>query len=257
MQRHASLTKMVENPKGFDAYKFGLLMEEAIAGPQGPVFKTKKTFSPSSIGYGHGTCPRYWHIVFTGAEFHDSPDSISGGNMQNGTYVHERLQQTLTKALGKNVEIEREINLTDPPIRGFVDAIVDQDGVKAAGEIKSAKQEIFDKIAQTGKPITYHLVQLLIYMKSLGLKDGFFYYENKNTQEFVIIPVQMNDSLEQYAEEIFQWMRDVRAAWDEGKLATPISPKRAAKACTYCPVKQACKDRADGDITIPLLAVKE
>jgi CRISPR/Cas system-associated exonuclease Cas4 (RecB family) len=177
--------------------------------------------------------------------------------MQNGTYVHERLQQHLTKALGTNVEIEREINLVDPPIRGFVDAIVTQGDIQVVGEIKSAKQEIFDNISTSGKPITYHLVQLLIYMKALGLKDGFFYYENKNTQQFIIIPVQMNDSLEAYAEEIFQWMRDVRAAWDEGKLATPITPKRAAKACTYCPVKQACKDRADGDITIPLLAVKE
>jgi len=254
LQRHASLTKQVETD-GFDAYKFGLLIEETMVGEQGPKFKTKKSFSPSSLGYGHGTCPRYWHLAFSGAMFDDTADAIGVSNMGNGTFVHERLQKVLSEALGENVEIEREINYTNPPIRGFVDAIVEFDGVKAVGEIKSAKQEIFDGLASSRKPIAYHLVQLLLYCRVLGIKNGFFYYENKNTQQFVIIPVEVNDALEKYTDDIFEWMRLVDTTFKDGKLANPISPKRKAVACRYCPLVDECIKRPDGDIQIDTLTV--
>jgi CRISPR/Cas system-associated exonuclease Cas4 (RecB family) len=231
-------------------------MEQTIAGPQEPVFKTKKTFSPSTVGYGHGTCPRYWHLAFSGVEFDDAPDATGAGNMNNGTYVHDRIQANLTKALAELVDIEREINFLEPPIRGFVDAIVKFNGVEAAGEIKSAKQEIFDGIVNTGKPLSSHLVQLLIYMRVLNLDNGFFYYENKNTQQFIILPVQMSKSLSEYTDEIFDWMKEVRRTFDAKDYAKPITAKRKAKQCTYCPLVAACIAKADGTSDLKPLAVR-
>lgn len=61
---------------GFDVDRLSQIIEEAYVRvgksghPDG--FKTKKTFAPSSIAYGHGTCPRYWYLAFSGAEFVDS-----------------------------------------------------------------------------------------------------------------------------------------------------------------------------------------
>jgi hypothetical protein len=31
-----------------------------------PKYMKKKTFSPSTIVFGHGKCPRYWYLAFEG-----------------------------------------------------------------------------------------------------------------------------------------------------------------------------------------------
>ena len=58
----------------------------------------KKTFSPSTIGYGHGNCPRYWFIAFSGEEFDEKFDATAIANMLNGTYAHERLQKIIAES---------------------------------------------------------------------------------------------------------------------------------------------------------------
>ncbi len=247
------MTKAVQKEDSFDAYGFAVAMEKAMAGDQSPQFKTKKSFSPSVIGYGHGTCPRYWHIAFSGATFDDSADAQGVANMNNGSFVHDRLQEQIRKALGEDVIIEKELVLENPPVRGFIDVIAEFGGKTAVGEIKSAKQEIFDKIVMENRPLAYHLVQILIYMRSQGIKHGFFYYENKNTQQFIIIPVTMDDRLENYVEYLFDWMQKVYDAFKDGKTAKPLSPKRTVKECRYCPVKAECLSRLEGDSELPVL----
>lgn len=255
--RKANLTKQVDH-LGLDAFEMSERLEKTLLSNNKASFKTKKSFSPSAVGYGNGTCARYWHLAFSGAEFVDEPDAKGVLNMDNGNYVHDRIQALFQKAYGEeNVELERKIESANPPIFGFADLLVDVDGVKVVGEIKSAKQEIFDGIAHKGQPINYHLVQLLIYMRVLGLDHGFFHYENKNTQEFTIIEVSMTEALNKYTDEIFDWMTTVRKAFDEGKLAEPLSPKRTVKACRYCPIKADCLSRPDGDIKIPQLEIKD
>jgi CRISPR/Cas system-associated exonuclease Cas4 (RecB family) len=252
--RAASLTKFVENVEGFDAFGFAALMEKTMVGDNAPKFKTKKSFSPSGVGYGHGACPRYWHIAFSGAEFVENTDATGAMNMSNGSYVHDRLQKIITEALGSDVEMEVEINNEKPPIRGFVDVVATFQGKPVVGEIKSAKQEIFDGIASSGKPLPYHMVQLLMYLRVLGIKQGFFYYENKNTQQFVILPVNLNEYLEKYTDYLFDWMQTTADSfYVDKKVAKPISEKRKAKACTYCPVRDECLSRREGDVELPVL----
>ena len=77
------------NPEGFDPIAFAEMYEEAVLSEKRPnEFTQKKTFSPSSVGYGNGNCPRYWFIAFTGAEFENETDAMGVVNMDNGTYVH-------------------------------------------------------------------------------------------------------------------------------------------------------------------------
>lgn len=255
-QRKANHTRKVEGAE-FDARELSERLEKAVSLDPTPVFKTKKSFSPSSVGYGNGTCARYWHLAFSGADFVDGADATAAFNMENGTYVHDRLQAAYQKAYGDAVILEKKIIAEDPPIFGFADLIVELDDETLVGEIKSAKQEIFDGIAHRQKPVNYHIVQLLIYMRVLGLKRGFFHYENKNTQEFVIIPLVMNDQLEKYTDEIFEWMRNVHKTWKAGELANPLSLKRTVKACRYCPLKEACLSKPDGTIKIPQLEIAD
>lgn len=216
--------------------------------------RTKKTFSPSSVGYGDGTCPRRWFISFDGAEFHDNFDSVGLANMSNGTYVHERLQSLFEKT-GVLVETEKEILCDDPPIRGFADLIINWEGKDVVGEIKSSKNEMFAYRKTRMTPTVYHLVQLLIYMEVLGMDEGFFLYEDKNEMKILVIPIKMTEENKALVTKVFDWMREVHQSWKDQVL--PVRPfTKKSKECAGCPVRKACWNTyGDGDVTIKKLVL--
>jgi CRISPR/Cas system-associated exonuclease Cas4 (RecB family) len=211
---------------------------------------TKTSFSPSTIGYGHGKCPRYWYLAFSGVVFIDDNDSVAIANMAQGTQAHERLQGLISK-MGIPVQEEVEIKNEYPPIRGFIDLVMDWNGEQVIGEIKTAKQEVWDTRQSEMKPSANHMLQLLTYMKLRGAKEGFFLYENKNTQEVLIIPIQMNERNTKIIEETFIWLCEVWDNFKDGDL--PMRPyTKTQSACKYCPVKKACwaKDAELGTVQI-------
>ena len=178
---------------GFDYGEFSKMIDKAYNDRRRDKREMKKkTFSPSTVGYGHGNCPRYWFIAFSGAEFDEKFDATAIANMLNGTYAHERLQKIIEET-GVLKEIEREIISEDPPIRGFADLILDWNDTEIVGEIKTTKDEQFVHRQSSMKPSSNHLLQILTYMKVTGAEEGFLLYENKNTQEICIIPISMNE----------------------------------------------------------------
>jgi CRISPR/Cas system-associated exonuclease Cas4 (RecB family) len=198
----------------------------------------KKTFSPSSIGYGHGNCPRYWFIAFNGEEFDEKFDATAIANMLNGTYAHERLQKIIEET-GVLKETEREILSEDPPIRGFADVVLDWNDTEIIGEIKTTKEEQFIHRQSSMKPSANHLLQILTYMKVEGATEGFLLYENKNTQEICVIPVSMNERNEKIINDTFEWMREVYAMYVDNIIPARGFAK-TSYACANCPVKKHC-----------------
>jgi CRISPR/Cas system-associated exonuclease Cas4 (RecB family) len=217
-------------------------------------FVTKKTFSPSSIVYGNGKCPRYWFIAFTGADFKTNIDAKSGAYMLNGTYVHDRLQ-TLMLEGGLVKETEREVKYSDPPIRGFIDLVVDNFGEEVLGEIKSSRHDAFEEISTSNTPKIYHLIQLLIYMYVTETKEGFVMYEDKDEQHICTIPVILNDRTKKIVEDIFDWMREVRKAWEDDKMPAPVYAK-TSYACKGCPVFDTCWGDTRVDVKIEALRIE-
>lgn len=214
--------------------------------------KKKTTFAPSSIGYGHGTCPRYWYLAFEGQYvFEDTADDMAIAAMSNGTYFHDRFGKIL-EASGYPVELERELVMEDPPIRGFIDAIVEIDGEAVVLEEKSARSEVFQIRVNSMKPAPYHLYQLLIYLKGLGKTSGAIIYENKNDQSVLVIPVTMDSINEQIIEDAFDWMRSVRANWEAEGDTLPNRPwTRKNKNCKGCPLFNECwNNLPEGDVRL-------
>lgn len=240
---------------GFDATEFAKILEQAYSDTARDGKGTKKTtFSPSTVGFGHGTCPRYWFIAFNGADFDETKDAAAIANMLNGTYSHERIQKLL-EGNPVLVEIEREMKYDDPPIRGFADLIVDWDGKEVIGEIKTIKDENFAIKQASNKPTGSHLVQVLIYMKINDSDTGFVMYENKNTQEICVIPISMNESNEEFIDSVFDWMRSVYSLYKEGSLPARGYTKSSYQ-CKFCPVKKTCwKEMEDGEDLLGNLAV--
>ena len=207
-------------------------------------FSTKKTFSPSQLGYGHGKCPRYWYLAFDGAEFKQQTDTLAIANMAYGSQAHERIQ-SIFEGSGTLVAKEIEIRYNDPPIYGYVDLLITMDGEKLPGEIKTTRQEAFIHREMTKKAPDYHMLQLLLYMYVMNKSRGFFIYENKNDQCILVIPITMDEKNKTEIENVLNWMREVRKAWELREQ--PKRPyTRRNKICKECPLAETCWQAADG-----------
>ena len=73
-----------------------------------PKFSKKSNFSASTLTYGAGECPRFWHLAFDGAVFHDNSDAHGVANRTNGTLGHGRIQEAIEASglLDETMEID-------------------------------------------------------------------------------------------------------------------------------------------------------
>ena len=215
-------------------------------------FTQKKTFAPSTIAFSHGECPRYWYLAFEGATFEDNADAYGAANMTSGTMSHERIQEAMGNVEGFLVDSEFKVTYDDPPIFGFGDVILNWEGSELLGEIKTMPNEGFEYRKASGKPKVGHMVQLLIYMKILNKSKAILIYENKNNHELLVFPIELNSYMYQWVENAFEWMREVRKAWEDKTLPTK-NYRSNSKICKTCPIRDACDQAGSGEIKLKSL----
>lgn len=246
------------NSTGFTVEKLEAALEKGyLLSARESKFTTKKSFAPSSIGYEKGTCPRYWHIAFSGADFIESPEAFGVAVMGAGTASHDRIQKALEKA-GVVVELEAKAELQDPPVFGYIDLILEIDGEKVVGEIKTTGADIFRYRMTSHKPAPYHLYQILLYMRITGLDKGFLMYEDRDSLQICVMEISMDEKNAKVLDDALDWMRTVYNNWkDGGEIAAAPWTKRN-KACRHCPVFNDCWDEEKypkGEKTIPAMEV--
>ncbi len=215
-------------------------------------FTQKKTFAPSTIAFSHGECPRYWYLAFDGAVFEDNADAYGAANMTAGTKSHERIQEAMGNVEGLLVDSEFKVTYNDPPIFGFGDVMLKWEDKDLLGEIKTMPNEAFEYRKTAGKPKTGHLIQLLIYMKILNKNKAVLIYENKNNHELLVFPIELNEYMYGWVESAFEWMREVRKAWETKQLPTK-NYRSNSKICKTCPIREACDNAGSGEIKIKSL----
>lgn len=217
----------------------------------GPKHQTKKSFAPSTLVFGHGVCPRFWYLAFQGNTFYSENTGKAIANMDSGTDRHERIQ-TAMEGAGVLSAAEVWAENDDPPIRGKVDCFIDWKDVEYVGEIKTKDEEGFKYYSKTRIPATYHVLQLLMYMRIYKKKNGLIIYENKNSHDLLILPVNIKQSHVDFVEYMFDWMKQVWSAWQNKTLPEiPFRGGKQIKLCDTCPLRQACLDAPAGDIKIP------
>lgn len=203
----------------------------------------KKTFSPSVIGYGHGQCPRYWNLAFRGADYEYNHNSQSIDNMRIGTDSHSRIQENFING-NLDVECEKEITHDDPPMRGFVDLIIKNfDGFTIVVEIKTTRMESFAFRKAKVQAMDYHELQLLLYLYVLNLECGLILYENKNDNEKILIPVQMNEENKKKVNRVLKWMREVYEIYKNDEIIKNPYRKNS-RVCGGCPIKKWCFEKS-------------
>lgn len=213
----------------------------------------RKTFPPSGVGYGSGVCPRRWYYEFNEDVIRaDDTDALGQANMEYGKEAGARIAK-LFETADLLVEAEKKVYIKEPPIHGYIDLIIEWQGKKTVGEVKTTKQEAFTLLKASGIPRGYQLIQLLIYMKIEECDQGFMLYENKNTGEMLIMPVFMTGEHKRIVDEAFEWFQKV---WENKEL--PLRPfTKGSKECKYCPFKAHCWDPKEdsGTIKLPTLEV--
>lgn len=216
----------------------------------------KESFSPSVIGYGSGTCPRRWVLAFRGGPWYQEHSSQSVDNMEAGTDAHARIQANLQNSNLK-VVIEQELLVKDPPVRGFIDVIIeDLNGFKVVIEIKTTRTEAWNSRRAKNKGPSYQVLQLLLYLYFLGERYGVLLYEDKNDHQKLLIPVEMTDKNRDAVEKVVEWMRLVHKTYKDGSL--PKNPFRSnSKICKECPLQKWCYSQPEGDIDLEVLKYED
>ncbi len=216
----------------------------------------KESFSPSVIGYGSGTCPRRWVLAFRGGDWYQQHSSQSVDNMEAGTDAHARIQANFQNSY-LDVVIEQELLVKDPPVRGFVDVIIeDFNGFNLVIEIKTTRTEAWVSRRAKNKGPAYQVLQLLLYLHFLGEKYGLLLYEDKNDHQKLLIPVEMTENNQKAVDKVVEWMRTVHQAYKDDKL--PKNPFRSnSKICKECPLQKWCYSQPEGDIDIEVLKYED
>lgn len=261
MQKLVQANSQFAINQGFGTEQFGELLEKAME--REPKFSKKKSFAPSSLGYS-GSCPRYWFYAFNGATFEYDTNALAMANMDAGSASGERIANLLKKAgilRGAEIPVDHQ----DPPIGGFIDAMVQWKGEEIVCEVKTTRSSTWQVRANSNTVPGYQLVQLLIYMYVMNKPRGFLLTENKDSNEIFIHPVKMTDENKELVERIFDWMREVKKNADEGEL--PKRPfSKSSMQCKGCPVKNTCwegvtrgsvngKDPNPGIVDLPALVI--
>ncbi len=211
-------------------------------------------FRPSSLTYkwGSGVCARYWYYIFHKYPRFSKNDVEGVARMGHGTKRHSVLQDKFAE-FEEFVEIERELKLDNPTLRGSCDLVLLINGEEEIGEIKTTKQETWFKRQLEGPPY-YNILQLCLYMYMAGVNRGFLLIENNNNQEVLLFPVEFTDKLRADVEKLLEWMRTVEVATKGTEGAEPLLPERcftkSSYNCKACPFKKECWSGPEGDILI-------
>jgi len=228
------------------AIEAGYLPKETIE------FKKKKSFAPSGLVYGSGECPRYWYLAFEGGLFESENTPAQIANMRNGSKSHERIQEAVENT-PLFISKEKRMISNDPPIFGFEDLELLWNGGSLPAEIKTTNSISYQRRKDSGTALSYHISQLLIYMKIELAEMGVIIYENKDNHELFAVAVEMDEKNRAWVDGAFEWMQQVYKAWVDQTL--PKKNYRAnSKICKGCPLAKVCTTLpAEGDIALPSL----
>ena len=187
------------------------------------------------------------------------PDVLGLTRMENGDYVHERLQTEMEEA-GLQTSSEKQVSIDNPPMKGRLDSIIDIDGILYVGEIKSINANGYRSIRKDG-PKQEHLEQLVLYMYALEMKEGWLIYECKDNQGDLYFLVTLDDEgnvisesseggryeSKKLLDKIFKKMNYVLKCIKSGQIPTKCSP------CTIsrCYYSSACERASIGKVVMP------
>lgn len=169
-------------------------IDKMLDGANGISWKQSDTFAPS----GYNQCPRYAMYRFRGYEQKSDFSAQTRRIFDLGNRIEDAVGELFTN-MGILIDSQVEVINEEPPIRGFVDFVIDWDGPKPV-ECKSINEAGFAYRQMYHKPTDEHFRQLQCYLKIMDHDSGFLFYYSKNNSAILPILVQRDD---EFIEKLF------------------------------------------------------
>lgn len=206
----------------------------------GKKWKQSGTFAPSSTS----NCARYHVYRFRGYEqvATYSPQTLRIFDLGNRI---EDAVGDLFKRMDILIDEQVEIRVDQPPVRGFIDFIIDWDGPKIV-ECKSTNEAGFMYRKMSRKPTDSHFAQIQWYMKALDHQEAFVFYYAKNTSEILPILVKRDDK---WLEKTSKKYGIIYEAFEKGIM--PVRPYKVdSPTCAKCDAQEYCW--ADSEVGVKI-----
>ena len=165
----------------------------------------------------------------------------------NGNSVHTRYLNGYLKFLDcrpLEVEIEKngktewvecvEKRFEDPELwlKGSPDALINnsEDGLDYVFELKSIKQEQFNKLA---RPMLEHIYQAYVYMYMTGIPRAVILYENKNNQDLKEFVIERDEKI---MNKVLTKIKSIIKYVTEYESKRALPPKCSERYCEACKI---------------------
>lgn len=205
-------------------------IDEALEAQNGIHWKQSDTFPPS----GNNECPRYLQYRLKGFDQQVEFKGQTRRIFDLGNRVEDWLGETFDD-LGILIDSQKQIVLTDPPVMGYIDFIIEWDGPKII-ECKSINANGFLYRKNYMKPKDEHFKQIQWYLRAEDLKEGYVFYYNKNDSELLPIKVERDDV---FLDKLAEKYGKIYKAFKEGTQS--IRPyKQNSKNCKRCDARDFC-----------------
>jgi len=227
--------KKVEAAIPIDVLNLETSLVNAIDGKleaaNGTSWKQSNSFAPSSTS----PCPRFYVYRFRGYNQEISFLGQTKRIFDLGNRIEDAVGEMLDD-IGILRDSQIEFTITDPaPVRGFIDFMVDWDGLKPM-ECKSINEAGFVYRKAYHKPTDAHFKQLQLYIYAMKTDSGFLIYYSKNNSELLPILVKRDDV---FLEKTFDKFAKIHKVFTDGDL--PERPyKKESQNCTRCDAFSHC-----------------
>ncbi len=238
-ERNRGINKVIE--KLSNKHWFELMIDDYLENRDANRERIRKdNFSPSLAA----NCPRYIQFVMDAVKEETERKGLNIRKLDAGKDMHNRYQQYFTN-MGILVGSEIRLVIENPPIHGFIDAIIKSGGREWLVELKSRGHEVGGiKWEDFRAPPIEHEVQWQLYAKYNGPKEGFILVENKSTNAIKIFDRQLDEAfLEPYLSE---WTNIINARTSGIIVAIP---EGGCPNTRWCGFKKLCSATELGDIT--------
>lgn len=204
-----------------------------------------KIFYPSELTF---PCLRGQYLKYTQPEI---PVSAKTRRIfKIGTIIHDFVQNIFKKEKNEFTLLSLESSIKGTYrvsgdliwIRGRVDAIIERDGEEYIIEIKSMAPQPYkdDVFRYLNEPKEGHLMQILWYMQSANIKNGFIIYVEKVGGETRTFPITLDDlspqlNITERAKKLYRHLKT-------GTIPPQETHHWNYHICQYCQYAEACEN---------------
>lgn len=196
----------------------------------GTIWKQSSTFAPSNTN----NCARYHCYRFNGYNQTVNFTAQTRRIFDLGNRIEDAVGEIFS-SMGILLDSQVEIKIEQPPIRGYIDFIIDWNGPKIV-ECKSINEAGFMYRKMYRKPTDSHYAQIQWYLEAKDWDEGFVFYMNKNTSEILPVLVERN---KEFISKLSEKYGKIYKAYEQGIM--PERPyKQTSANCKKCDAFDHC-----------------